>query len=168
VFVKLDSPKGAYYGGATAAPVSRAMMEAALARSRTPLDRGALLESTRRARMSAAPEPRAPGFASAPAVRFASAELSPSALPAVPKTAPEGAERRTRDEEPVRRWADGSLPVPDVGGLAPREAVRRLHSAGLRVVWDGGSQVTGSSPRAGSRAQPGDTIRLQTRGVPRP
>jgi hypothetical protein len=68
------------------------------------------------------------------------------------------------DEEPVvEREQDGSVPVPDVSGLAPRVAVRRLHAAGLRVVWDGGAEVVGSFPDAGTRAQPGDTVRLQTR-----
>lgn len=42
VFVKLDRPQGAYYGGATAAPVTRATMEAVLAARRPPLDRRAL------------------------------------------------------------------------------------------------------------------------------
>ena len=43
VFVKLERPKGTYYGGSIAAPVTRATMEAALAARATPLDRAALL-----------------------------------------------------------------------------------------------------------------------------
>jgi cell division protein FtsI (penicillin-binding protein 3) len=37
--VKLDEPRGDYYGGLTAAPVTRATLEAALAARTTPLDR---------------------------------------------------------------------------------------------------------------------------------
>src|SRR5690606_34522664 len=48
VFVKLDRPSGAYYGGAVAAPVTRATMEAALAARATPLDRAALLRAAKR------------------------------------------------------------------------------------------------------------------------
>jgi cell division protein FtsI (penicillin-binding protein 3) len=171
VFVKLDSPKGAYYGGATAAPVSRAMMEAALATWTTPLDRGALLESSRRTRRVA--ESRAdPGPTASSPVRFASANLGVPAAAAEPSPELEALALLAgdpRDEEPVvERRADGSLPVPDVEGLSPRVAVRRLHAAGLRVVWDGGGQVVGTTPSAGSRAQPGDTIRLQTRSLARP
>ncbi|HUH12690.1 MAG TPA: penicillin-binding protein 2, partial [Longimicrobiales bacterium] len=40
--VKLDRPSGAYYGGATAAPVTRETLAAALAARTTPLDRGAI------------------------------------------------------------------------------------------------------------------------------
>src|SRR5690606_38191597 len=49
VFVRLDRPQGAYYGGAVAAPVTRATMEAALAARATPLDRTALIRSAARA-----------------------------------------------------------------------------------------------------------------------
>ena len=166
VFVKLDSPKGAYYGGATAAPVSRATMEAALARWETPLDRRALVESARRAEGSTSALPfgtRAGGAAAG--VRFAAADLSPVALPVETVAgALEGFEPAAIDVDPVvEPRPDGSIPIPDVQGLAPRVAVRRLHAAGLRVAWDGGGTVVGSTPRAGSRAMPGDTIRLTTR-----
>jgi cell division protein FtsI (penicillin-binding protein 3) len=168
VFVKLDSPVGAYYGGATAAPVSRATMEAALATWRTPLDRRALLASAQRTGSEATLASRAPRPAG-PAVRFAAADLSPAA-PARPALAMDAFQHEPRPspEAAVERWADGSVPVPDVAGLSPRTAVRRLHAAGLRVTWDGGDAVTGSFPRAGSRALPGDTVRLQTRATSTP
>ena len=47
VFVKLERPQGAYYGGAVAAPVTRATMQAALAASTTHIDRTRLVESGR-------------------------------------------------------------------------------------------------------------------------
>ncbi|NJD18755.1 MAG: penicillin-binding protein 2, partial [Gemmatimonadetes bacterium] len=71
VFVKLESPKGAFYGGAVAAPVTRATMEAALAARATPLDREKLLESVR-------PEMLAPP---ALPVGFASTTIDPPAPP---------------------------------------------------------------------------------------
>src|SRR5690606_17233652 len=40
--VKLDRPRGAYYGGSTAAPVTRATLEAALAARNTPIDKRAI------------------------------------------------------------------------------------------------------------------------------
>jgi cell division protein FtsI (penicillin-binding protein 3) len=167
VFVKLDSPRGAYYGGATAAPVSRAMMEAALATRQTPLDRRALLASTRRSETRARSEAPAPIPPAGSAVRFASADLTPRTPPSRAQ-ALAVALTHSVEEPVVERWSDGSVPVPDVEGLPARVAVRRLHAAGLRVVWDGGALVVGSSPNAGVRALPGDTVRLQTRAAPKP
>ncbi|HUP50929.1 MAG TPA: penicillin-binding transpeptidase domain-containing protein [Longimicrobiales bacterium] len=137
VFVGLDRPQGTYYGGAIAAPVSRATMEAALAARATPLDRSALL---RAARTDAFVSPNV-----APA-RFAARidELPP----------PERI-------EPL----DGSAGVtlPDVAGLPPRVAVRRLHALGLRVSPSGAGDVEGTRPVAGTRVLPGDTVRLRMR-----
>src|SRR6476661_283348 len=42
VIVKIDNPRGNYYGGLTAAPVTRAMLEQALASRRVAIDRGRL------------------------------------------------------------------------------------------------------------------------------
>lgn len=47
VFVKLERPEGAYYGGSTAAPVTRATLEAILAARRAPLDRRTLVTPAR-------------------------------------------------------------------------------------------------------------------------
>jgi hypothetical protein len=117
-------------------------MEAALAARQTPLDRRALLLSTR-------PLPTSPPPAGS--VRFASdAPVAASPLNA---------------EQPVSDVAskDGRISVPSVAGLAPRTAVRRLHAAGFRVEWDGGAQVIATRPAAGTRTLPGDTIRVLTR-----
>jgi membrane peptidoglycan carboxypeptidase len=153
IFVKLDSPKGSYYGGATAAPVTRATMEAALATRRTPLDRRALLQAVRRPQRRTVPDagPAPVGFASLEARWDAAA--APPAAPLV-------------DE--VESPADpGRLPtsvaLPDVAGLPPRVAVRRLHALGLRVVWDDPGPILGTLPPAGMRVVPGDTVRLRTR-----
>ncbi len=48
VFVKLDRPEGSYYGGSTAAPVTRATMEAVLAAHQAPIDWEAMASLDRR------------------------------------------------------------------------------------------------------------------------
>ncbi|MDB4881689.1 MAG: penicillin-binding protein transpeptidase, partial [Gemmatimonadetes bacterium] len=45
ILVKIDNPQGAYYGGLTAAPVTKAVLEAALASRNASLDRGTLAAS---------------------------------------------------------------------------------------------------------------------------
>lgn len=136
IFVKLERPKGAYYGGATAAPVTRATLEAVLAARQAPIDRRALASMAHRVD---APEP-----SGTPVARFASLPVSPPAPPA------EGG-------------ATASVPIPDVSGLSPRVAVRRLHALGLRVEWPSDGTIGGTIPAAGTRLSPGDTVRLRTR-----
>ncbi|MSR36633.1 MAG: PASTA domain-containing protein [Gemmatimonadetes bacterium] len=169
VFVKLDSPKGAYYGGATAAPVTRAMMEGALAARQTPLDRAALLRSARRIERVpaalAALRGRVHGqTGSEPSVRFANLSESPAAASAAPSNSepaqpidggtPEGA----TPEAPL-----GGVSVPDVVGLPARTAVRRLHALGFRVRWQGSGPVAETAPAAGARLEPGDTVSLHAK-----
>jgi cell division protein FtsI (penicillin-binding protein 3) len=137
VFVGLDRPQGAYYGGAVAAPVTRATMEAALAARATPLDRGALLRSARREEVMPA--------TNLPPARFASSTMEPEPTPIVAAV--------------IDRTASVSL--PNVSGLPSRVAVRRLHALGLRVSSLGTGTIVGTEPRAGERVQPGDTIRLR-------
>jgi cell division protein FtsI (penicillin-binding protein 3) len=154
VMVKLDRPRGVYYGGSTAAPVTRATMEAILAAQQTPMDRQALVEVAR------APEraitPREGNGGEAPLVaRFA--EFRPGGNPgsaAIPVSN-------------VSRWRESVLPedrtmarVPDVLGLPVRAAARRIHEAGLRVEWDGSGVVRRMVPKAGSIVSPGDTVRV--------
>jgi cell division protein FtsI (penicillin-binding protein 3) len=161
VFVMLDSPKGTYYGGATAAPVTRAMMEGALAARQTPLDRAALLRSLRpapaEARALAAPShaarvsvpPRGSEAASDGNAALKFAELADRPAP--------------RSAGAAMHPAPGVLPpggvtMPDLTGLAPRTAVRRLHALGFRVRWLGVGIVTSTLPAAGARLAPGDTV----------
>jgi cell division protein FtsI (penicillin-binding protein 3) len=143
VFVKLDRPSGAYYGGAVAAPVTRATMEAALAARATPLDRAALVRSAARAE---ARRPLAASLAS-----FASQPIDP---PLPPLGGSDSASRG------VPGLADG-VALPDVSGLPARVAVRRLHALGLRVVRPAGGDIVGTSPPPGARVLPGDTVRLR-------
>jgi cell division protein FtsI (penicillin-binding protein 3) len=145
VFVGLDRPKGEYYGGAVAAPVTRTTMEAALAARATPLDRGALLRSTRRdVRDDIVP-------VDAPPARFASRPSEPE---------PE-------ENAPIERHAvdpGARVTLPNVSGLPSRVAVRRLHALGLRVSSVGVGSIVGTVPGAGERVMQGDTIRLRMAG----
>jgi len=140
VFVKLDRPEGAYYGGATAAPVTRATMEAVLAARHAPIDREALASLTRR-------QPRTKTLSGA---HFASTSL--------PHSPPVRTPRTSNSPEP------GAV-VPDVSGMPPRLAVRRLHARGFRVLLEASGPVSGTDPVPGTPLTPGDTVRLITAGA---
>lgn len=148
VFVKLDRPRGEYYGGAVAAPVTRATMEAALAASGGHLDRGALLESMR-------DEQR---FRNLPATLTATLVAQPIDPPVPPFN-----NAFQTDDVGVFEAGPGGVSLPDVSGLPARVAARRLHALGLRVSRTGLGDVVGSAPRPGARVLPGDTIRLTYR-----
>lgn len=142
VFVKLDRPQGAYFGGATAAPVTRATMEAVLAARHPPLDRQALATIARTQELARDPAPLNRG--GVPAL-FASWEARSGTM---------AAEARSRTLPGMQ------VLVPEVGGLPARTAVRQLHGLGLHVVWDGTGDVVGTRPSAGARIQAGDTVRI--------
>jgi cell division protein FtsI (penicillin-binding protein 3) len=144
IFVKLENPKGTYYGGAVAAPVTRATMEAALAARGTTLDRAQLLRSTRQEISRPVPA----------SVAFAAQPIDP---PAPPSDAGNGAD--VGDEAAL----SSGVPVPDVAGLPVRVAARRLHALGLRVSQKERGDIIGTVPAAGVRVMPGDTVRLRVR-----
>ena len=147
IFVNLDRPDGTYYGGATAAPVTRATLETLLSARQSPIDRGALARVQRRA------EPPPP---SAPLVRFAVATAEPEA----------GVWPRA--EDPVADRTD-AMTIPVLDGASVRVAVRRLHKMGLRVLLEGAGTVRATEPRAGYAVAAGDTVRvLAAPGVPPP
>ena len=162
VFVKLENPEGAYYGGAVAAPVTRATMEAALAARATPLDRAQLLRSVRSEMVVPPSSP----------VRFATQSIDPPAPPEPAETAP------ALDAAPTTATGDGpepdalldgaphlepGVPLPDVAGLPARTAARRLHGLGLHVRHEEVGPIEGTVPAAGTRLQPGDTVLLVVR-----
>ena len=140
VFVKLDRPEGAYYGGSTAAPVTRATMEAVLAAHQAPIDWEVMASHDRR-------QPRTIPL---PGAQFASSNLSP--IPPV---------RTPRTPTPPETGAV----VPDVSGLSPRLAVRRLHAHGFRVLFDKDGIVVGTDPPSSTPLSPGDTVRILVRRV---
>ncbi len=152
-FVKLDRPDGTYYGGATAAPVTLAMLESLLSARQAPIDRSALARAQR--------GPRAPAAAE-PLIRFAVAIEQG----AIEQSAPEYSDE-------LRAWSAASaaetarrqdMIVPDLEGASVRVALRRLHKLGLRVRLEGGGTVAATIPEFGAAISTGDTIRVVGRG----
>jgi membrane peptidoglycan carboxypeptidase len=146
VYVKLDRPHGdrGRYGGATAAPVTRATLEAILATRRSPLDREALARIAKAQREEAMmttalnlPESDFPALFTSSGMREAEVASSAPVLPT-------GTE----------------MQLPNLRGLSPRIAARRLHDLGFAVTWDAPGVISGTRPAAGARVQVGDTIRL--------
>jgi cell division protein FtsI (penicillin-binding protein 3) len=160
ILIKLDNPKGtSYYGGLTAAPVSKAVVESALAARDAALDRGAL------ARQAARRRPAEPAPGTAPVLAAAAETLSaPSPEPVEPEPLvdsepyvvklPAGPRSAERDLAP--------RPVPDVADLPLRAAVRRLHAAGFRVAL-ASSPSPRTLPAAGTPLPGGSLVRLYHR-----
>ncbi|HEX8671149.1 MAG TPA: penicillin-binding transpeptidase domain-containing protein [Longimicrobium sp.] len=141
IFVKLDRPQGDYYGGLTAAPVTRATLQAILAARSPSLDRRALLATRIPTPSQAAPQqavqrrPRSSGGEGT----YVFDSLPQSAVAAA---APK--------REPV--------PVPELAGLSLRDAVRRLHALGFQVRVQGAGTVKGTRPAAGAVQPRGGTV----------
>ncbi len=144
ILVKLDNPKGAsYYGGRVAAPVSKVVLEAAIAARDAALNRTQLADAPKRRTPDSA---RATDSVRAAAeAEVASAQAAPAYVVELGK-APEAA-------KPVR----STRPVPNVSGLPTRLAVRELHRAGFRVQLVQGS---GLQPAAGTLLRAGTVVRL--------
>jgi cell division protein FtsI (penicillin-binding protein 3) len=157
VFVKLERPRGEYYGGATAAPVTRATMEAVLAAHRSPLDRRALAAIARS--HAAVPGPASP-VAAARAGGWDGRESRIEGAPVPSFASLERGRTLPPPEIPGARGVGGGRILPDVRGLDPRSAVRRLHGMGLVVTWEAPGPIGSTAPEAGSEVMAGDTIRL--------
>jgi cell division protein FtsI (penicillin-binding protein 3) len=130
VVVKIDNPTGKYYGGLTAAPVTRTMLQQALASRRIGIDRSRLTQPDRLA-------------THAPPRRVAS-----SGAPKVVLSWPYRPER----------LADVASAVPDVAGRPVREAALALHRRGFRVTMHGLGQVSRTAPAAGQSARRGTAV----------
>jgi membrane peptidoglycan carboxypeptidase len=131
--VRLDAPRGSY-AAVSAAPLTRRMLEEALAARSGGIDRERLARPTVRVGRARTAGPE---------------QALPRAVvpwPVVP----------VRPNEEPRR-------VPEVQGLTLRDAVARLHRAGLRVRAEGRGQVTGTDPAAGDSVAPGTLIRVRAR-----
>lgn len=155
IFVKLDEPKGDYYGGLTAAPVTRETLHGILAARTGTIDGRTLLSA--RADFSALP--------------VAGAAVDRGASIAVALDAELGDVRpRTVDGPsvfdlgeglpPVVGPEPGSAVVPRLSGLTVREAVRRAHGAGLAVKVRGSGEVVRSEPTAGTELDRGAILTL--------
>jgi cell division protein FtsI (penicillin-binding protein 3) len=118
ILVKLDDPSGAYYGGRTAAPVTKVVLEAAIAARDAALDRRRLAEVPKRA--ASLPCQRSPtACARPPAARVAEAERLRRSC-SWSSGAARGAGAR-----------DDARAVPDVRGLADARRGARAAPRGL-------------------------------------
>ncbi len=129
--VKLDDPQGSYFGGSTAAPVVRTILEAALATPGVALDRGRLVRRWL---------PDSAGQA-------AGDSAAPGASVVIPWPVPQ-----------ARTESVASVPVPDVVGRSLRAAARALHESGFEVRIEGWGRVLGTTPEAGTPVTRGRTV----------
>ena len=162
ILVKIDNPKGAYMGGLTAAPVTKAVLQAALASPNAALDRHSLAVSRRERPVDSATA--ALGLSvSTRAAQETTSTLQRDALHAATEAAADDSAAATPFIAllPVPRKAVVLIPraVPDVRGLTLRRAVHALHAAGLRVQLDAGVPGT-TTPLAGVVVPAGSLVHL--------
>lgn len=142
ILVKLDSPRKSIYGGKAAAPVSKTVLEAAIAARDAALDRDALSRAPQR--VAAAPPVDDP-------VQDAPAEVvvteSAGTVPYVVTL-----------DQPLRASpvVAGARAVPSVQGLSRRAAAHALHRSGFRVVFVNGAAA--QWPSAGTMAAAGSRV----------
>jgi hypothetical protein len=152
VVVKMTSPKSSIYGGHTAAPMTKTILEAALAARDAALDRSALMP--RRLAIT-------PAVASAaPVSTVISAGISDGEI------VPDTATRAVLVQLPLGPRSPRALPqsrsVPNVNGMSLRAAVRSLHLAGFRVqLSSDASSPSVTEPPPGALALPGALVRLR-------
>jgi cell division protein FtsI (penicillin-binding protein 3) len=134
VVMKIDNPqKGSYFAAQTAAPVTRSMLEQALAARTVALDRARLSNVAPASERAPIEEPPADGLV-AYVIPWPYAPDSGQAQP--PRT------------------------VPDVAGRPLREAARVLHRRGFHVVVKGWGVIHHSWPAAGETAPAGSTVTI--------
>ena len=148
VVVKLVNPKSSIYGGRTAAPITKAIVEAALASRDAAIDRGRLTTADAR------PVQAGREVAVAAAARGGRRAAAPDTV-----TRPVLLSLPLR---PARKETPPPRQVPNVRGLTLREAVRSLHNAGFRVqLAPGPSSPTVTEPTPGSVVAAGTLVRLR-------
>ena len=176
ILVKIDNPSvaaNAYYGGRTAAPVSKVVLEAALAARDAAIDRGRLA-GLRKPRPAPAPgtlaaadtviAPRDDAELAYAAGADSAAESAADAAEG-PPTEPEPAAPPVRvvplggPVKPPAAVASTPRPVPDVRAMPLRSAVYALHQAGFRVQLVAGRGAA-TWPAAGAVAPAGSVVRL--------
>jgi cell division protein FtsI (penicillin-binding protein 3) len=133
VVVKIDNPKkGSYFAAQTAAPVTRTMLEQALAARDVALDRARLSTAA-----PAAPAATLSDDDGGVVPYVVSWPFHPDTAAAVPRRA-----------------------VPDVAGRSLREAVRALHRRGFRVILKGWGAAHHTWPAAGDSAAAGSLVTI--------
>jgi cell division protein FtsI (penicillin-binding protein 3) len=170
VLVKIDNPRGDYFGGDIAAPVSAVVLRAALAARDAALNRGQLAVVEKRVALPESSNlPTSAADAKGKKPRVAPAlvdpdvdDVSPYELSAKPKSVPPSVS--TEVALPYARPKvvvdEAQRAVPDVMGMTLRNAVHALHTAGFRVkLVPAQEQMT--VPAAGTLLVPGSTVKLQ-------
>lgn len=135
VIVKIENPRGAYYGGETAAPLLKVMLEQALQARQSSISRA---------------RPAGPAVA---AVATTTAAPAAAEAPAVVVTLP---------FEGPPEAAPALVTVPEVAGRSVRAASLALHRRGLRVRLSGSGSVTATRPAAGVTLPAGSIVDLIT------
>ncbi len=142
VYVKLDQPKGSYYGGTTAAPVTRETLEGILAAREPALHSESLLAT------------RLPS----PQVSFVS-DRTPA-----PTTGQPNAPYVFVLDDAIERAADPQVNrpsrAPSLHGMPMRDAARSAHALGLHVRIQGTGDVARTIPEAGTMLTAADTLVL--------
>ena len=171
MLVKLDDPRGTYYGGKAAAPVAKAVIEAAIAARDAGLDRAelALQKAAYVPPTVGAPAGRiaAAGAVAAGSVEDRSVDDGPSPRYALVDSAAEAPPSRPvrfdlRERTRAASADREATAVPDVRRLPLRVAVRELHRAGLRVTLVSGADFE-VAPAPGSVVPKGTLVRLARR-----
>ena len=138
ILTKLNDPQGHFYGGLTAAPISRSTLQAALA------TRGVTVPGVA-ARAAEASGLRWERTGPRPVASFALADASEAG----PRASPPDAR------------AGGLRVLPDLTGLPLRTAAARLHELGLKVELQGGGTVRSQLPSPGTRIEAGSRVVLR-------
>jgi cell division protein FtsI (penicillin-binding protein 3) len=172
VFVRLDEPQGAFYGGAVAAPVFREAMESTVLTT-TMSDAPSLMERVRSPdrvvwkvseSFSALPDTAsaeplvedladaAPGWTPViePPRELSDWDLGPTVVDVSGKPAPFDWDPRTQ------------VKVPDFEALSLREAIRRASRIGIELSFRGVGRITSQDPEPGEVVARGSTVRVVT------
>jgi cell division protein FtsI (penicillin-binding protein 3) len=152
IVVRISNPKGDFYGGRTAAPMTKTILEAALAARDAALDRSTLGAATK---IRLAAKQQEGGSARTVVAAVGRGSVAPEradSTRSVTLDLPLRAERKS---------AAPARPVPNVHGLNLRDAVRSLHSAGFRVQLARATPGVLTEPASGALATAGTLVRLR-------
>ncbi len=154
MLVKLDDPPRQYFGGRAAAPVSKLVIEAALASRDASLDRDALAAESLNSGEA--------GIAHRASFIANRADSDAVAMPDARSTMPDTAISFDIGSLVHPSVAGSSAhAVPAVKGLSIRAAVLALHRAGFRVqVGNVGASASGTVPAAGAALKSGAIVRV--------
>jgi cell division protein FtsI (penicillin-binding protein 3) len=151
VFVRLDEPRGAYYGGLVAGPVFKKAIETALFAERMPVD-SAFLKRIRKPHQ---------------VVRFAAArgvpgvEVAYGPPPASPGKGGGGPARAPAPLTGIAAVPPGGVRVPDFAGMSLREALVVASQRRLDLRFTGAGAVLGQEPEPGEIVPLGSAVRVE-------